>query len=227
VYLVIRERNFKDYNIAIFLSFFKYIGYLAFPIQMTHSYPVLARFMAGHWATEAVHIIPVFGERGALFEHWVFCLFYNWPLTIARRMQKRSEIRALTKPRYWHVSLYAAGCAVIFGGVDFFYLKYIKTMPELMDIWWIVIFMSLICGAGVTLGCRGAKLSKRIIAASVCGIIVGFLYTLGSSIIAHKGLIITTDIAAISLWRMFVFALLSIFGAILTELRLPDPDLKN
>jgi hypothetical protein len=28
LYLVIRERNFKDYNIAVFLGFFKYIGYL-------------------------------------------------------------------------------------------------------------------------------------------------------------------------------------------------------
>ncbi|GAH89768.1 unnamed protein product, partial [marine sediment metagenome] len=34
VYLVVRERNFKDYNIAVFLGFFKYVGYLAFPIQM-------------------------------------------------------------------------------------------------------------------------------------------------------------------------------------------------
>jgi len=69
LYLVIRERNFKDYNIAVFLGFFKYIGYLAFPIQMTQRYPALARFMAGHWATEAVHAVPVFGERGALLEH--------------------------------------------------------------------------------------------------------------------------------------------------------------
>ncbi|GAI08361.1 unnamed protein product, partial [marine sediment metagenome] len=70
LYLVIKERNFKDYNIVVFLGFFKYIGYLAFPIQMTHHYPVLARFMAAHWATEVVHIVPVFGERGALLEHW-------------------------------------------------------------------------------------------------------------------------------------------------------------
>ena len=62
VYLVIRERNFKDYNIAVFLGFFKYVGYLAFPIQMTYHYPVLSRFMAGHTATEAVHVVPVFGE---------------------------------------------------------------------------------------------------------------------------------------------------------------------
>ncbi|MHC5156813.1 MAG: hypothetical protein ACYSOZ_01765, partial [Planctomycetota bacterium] len=66
--LAIRDRNFKDYNIALFLSYFKYVGYLAFPIQMTYHYPAMARFMAAHWATDAVHIVPVFGERGALFE---------------------------------------------------------------------------------------------------------------------------------------------------------------
>ncbi len=78
LYLVIAERNFKDYNIALLLGFFKYIGYLAFPIQMTYKYPVLARFMASKWAIDAVHIVPVFGERGALLEHSVFCMFYNW-----------------------------------------------------------------------------------------------------------------------------------------------------
>lgn len=90
--IAIYDRSFKNYNIAVFLSFFKYIGYLAFPIQMTYHYPALARFMAAHWATEAVHIVPVFGERGALLERWVFCLFYNWPLTIRRRMRKRAGI---------------------------------------------------------------------------------------------------------------------------------------
>jgi hypothetical protein len=51
LYVVIRERNFRDYRIALFLAFFKYIGYLSFPIQMTYRYPALARFMAGFWAT--------------------------------------------------------------------------------------------------------------------------------------------------------------------------------
>jgi hypothetical protein len=88
--IAIYDRSFKDYNIAVFLSFVKYIGYLAFPIQMTYRYPALARFMATHWATEAVHIVPVFGERGALLEHWVFYLFYNWPLTIRRKMRKKT-----------------------------------------------------------------------------------------------------------------------------------------
>jgi hypothetical protein len=93
VYMVIKDRDFKNYNIAVFLGFFKYVGYLAFPIQMTYRYPALSRFMAGHWATEGVHAVPVFGEGGALLEHWVYSLFYNWPLTIRRRMRRRAEIR--------------------------------------------------------------------------------------------------------------------------------------
>ncbi len=120
VYLVVKERNFKDYNIAVFLGFFKYIGYLAFPIQMTYRYPALARFMAAHWATDAVHIVPVFGERGALLEHGVFTLFYNRPLTIRRRMKKRGEMRALLPPRYWHIVLCAIAGAGIFGMADAF-----------------------------------------------------------------------------------------------------------
>ena len=118
--LSIKERDFKNYNIAIFLSFFKYIGYLAFPIQMTYHYPALARFMAGHWATEAVHIVPVFGERGALLEHWVFCLFYNWPLTIRKTMAIRSEKRKTLKPRYWQIVPLVILASAIFAGIDYF-----------------------------------------------------------------------------------------------------------
>ena len=124
LFLVIKERNFKDYSIALFLAFFKYVGYLAFPIQMTYRYPTLARFMAGHWATESVHAVPVFGESGALLEHGVFCLFYNWPLTIRRHMDLRAEKRALMRPRYWHVAAPAAGVAGILIGTDMMYLRY-------------------------------------------------------------------------------------------------------
>jgi hypothetical protein len=95
LYVVIRERNFRDYRIALFLAFFKYIGYLSFPIQMTYRYPTLARFMAGFWATRTVRFMPVFGESGALLEHKVFTLFYNLPLTIRRKLYRE---RAHTCP---------------------------------------------------------------------------------------------------------------------------------
>ncbi len=97
VYVTIRDRNFKRYRLAVFISFWKYIGYLAFPIQMAAEYPALAQFMAGRWATGMVHIIPVFGERGALLEHTVFDLFFNVPLTWRRWRQERRERKAQRK----------------------------------------------------------------------------------------------------------------------------------
>ena len=225
LYLVIKERNFKDYNIAVFLGFFKYIGYLAFPIQMTHHYPALARFMAAHWSTEAVHILPVFGEHGALLEHWIFRLFYNWPLTIQRRMRKRAELRASMKPRYWHVGLWAVVGAFGLGSVDYNYLNNAGSLPGLKDIWWLVLLVPLVCGAVVTLGCGGAKLWKRIAAAAICGIALGLLYTAISALLVKK--MAAGDIATACVWRVFVFAILSTVGAIATELKLPEPKTEN
>jgi hypothetical protein len=96
LYVVIRELNLKDYNLALFLAFFKYVGYLSFPIQMTYRYPTLARFIAGFWATRTVRFVPVFGESGALLEHRVFTLFYNLPLSIRRKLyRERSQNEVL------------------------------------------------------------------------------------------------------------------------------------
>jgi len=71
------------------VSFLKYVGYLAFPLQMTTTYPHLARFMASRWATGMVHVIPVFGEKGALLEHWIFDLFFNQPQKFVKWAQPR------------------------------------------------------------------------------------------------------------------------------------------
>jgi hypothetical protein len=225
VYLVIRERNFKDYNIAVFLGFFKYIGYLAFPIQMAYRYPVLARFMAGHWANESVHIVPVFGESGALLEHWVFCLFYNLPLTVRRRIRKRGLLRASMAKRYWHIPLCAVGAAGIFGITDFIYLGNVGTLPDLKTIWWLCLCVPMLCGAVVTLGCGGVSLGKRFVGAAVCGVAVGVLYSLVSAFLGPGGDVWGGGIFTNLMWRIFVFSIFSVFGAMLTELKLPDPDL--
>ncbi|MCX5633315.1 MAG: hypothetical protein NTW93_06560 [Phycisphaerae bacterium] len=203
VSLAIRERNFKDYNIALFLSFFKIVGYLAFPIQMTYRYPVLARFMAAHWATDAVHKIPVFGERGALLEHWIFCLFYNWPLTIRRRMRARASLREKLAPRYWHIILIAAlaSAALLLFGKWHFKLA--------------AVLFCFVCGIYVTIFCGRASLLKRFSAAAAAGFIIAVLYTLFT--ISQ-----TENVVVPALWKCFAFALLSTIGAILTELSLPD-----
>ena len=213
VYLVIKDRNFKDYNIAVFLGFFKYIGYLAFPIQMTYRYPELARFMAGHWATEAVHIVPVFGEKGALLEHWVFRLFYNRPLTIRRRMRKRAEYRATLKPRYWHIFLYTAGGAALLGAADFYW----------KETWWLAVSIVILCAVGVFLGAGGAALSKRVISAAFCGLLIALLYTALTAFWVMGGKFITGDIIVSGAWRAFIFTVLAAIAAVAVELRLPDP----
>ena len=223
--LALHDRNFKDYNIALFLSYFKYIGYLAFPIQMTYRYPALARFMASHWATEATHIVPVFGERGALLEHEVFCLFYNRPLTIRRRMRKRAQIRAAMKPRYWHLALYAALGAGIFAIADLKYLDNFSRLPNLRDIWWLTILVPLLCGAWVTLGAGGVVLWKRIVAAAICGAVTGLLYTAVSAILIYSGQAENQSIGITCLWRVFIFPIFSTIGAIITELNLPEANL--
>jgi len=223
VYLVIRERNFKDYNIAVFLGFFKYIGYLAFPIQMAYRYPALARFMAGHWATEAVHIVPVFGERGALLEHGVFCLFYNWPLTIRRRMRKRAQMRAEMRPRYWHIVLCAIVGSGIFVFTDFAYIEKLGELPRLKEIWWLAVLVPALCGAVVTLGAGGAPMWKRVIGAAACGGVVGVLYTAVSAMLGYGGPFGTGDIVINCVWRVFIFTILSVIGMLLTEIKLPEP----
>jgi hypothetical protein len=227
LYLVIRERNFKDYNIAVFLGFFKYIGYLAFPIQMTYRYPALARFMAGHWATEAVHVVPVFGERGALLEHKIFNLFYNWPLTIRYRMYQRSLLRSAMQPRYWHVALCAIAAMAIFVGVDLFYLNQSAGLPGLKQIWGFALVIPLICGVAVTLGAAGADMRQRIIGAVLCGVVAGVSSTIISAALVSGVQIGISQIAVNSLWRVFVFSIFSVIGVLVTEINLPEPEARG
>jgi len=93
LYLMIRERDWRNYYIAAPVSFIHVLGYLAFPLQMVAHNPSLARFMAGRWATRLTNHVPVFGERGGLLEHMVFDTFFNLPLTIKRSYALR--------PVYW------------------------------------------------------------------------------------------------------------------------------
>ncbi len=228
LYMVIKDRSFKDYNIALFLSFFKYVGYLAFPIQMAYRYPALARFMAGHWATEAVHIVPVFGERGALLEHWVFCLFYNWPLTIRKRISKRISLQAEKPSRYWHIIPIAAITAGVMGWIDYLYIKDLGQLPVYDKMWWISIIVPLLAvGAISTLLAGGTGLSKRIVSAAACGTFCACIYTALNVVLAVNYQGPTGQFVALGIWRIFAFALLATFGAVGTELKLPDPDLKR
>lgn len=227
LFLVIKERNFKDYNIAVFLGFFKYVGYLAFPIQMAYRYPVLARFMAGHYASESVHVVPVFGESGALLEHWVFRLFYNWPLTLWRRIRSRIEKRKSLVPRYWHIAACAIAAAGLWGMADLAYLKQTGSLATLGNAWWLAIILPMSCGAAVTLGSGGMSMGARMVGSIFSGIGLGVLSTGFTAYLASGLGVAIGEIIIDGVWRVFLFSILSVIGAIATELYIPDPALKD
>jgi hypothetical protein len=223
LYLVIRERNIKDYNIALVLAFFKYVGYLSFPIQMAYRYPVLARFMAVHWATGAVHIVPVFGEPGALLEHWVFGFFYNWPLTIRSRVARRERQRAALPARRWHVGAWAVAGASAIGAAEYLFLNNFHALPTLKDMALPMIAVPLLTGAAVTLGCGGAAFQKRIVSAAIAGVLMAILAT-GTSVCLATVQTGVMHLLAGFIWRVFIFTLFAAISAVLTEVFLPDRD---
>ena len=119
LYLMIRERDIKNYYIAAPVSFIHVVGYLAFPLQMVAHDPALARFMAGRWATSAIRFVPVFGERGGLPEHFVFDVFFNFPLSLKRRFKTRPLATSI-----WAVLMLAALAVLIYNVIVFGYLAY-------------------------------------------------------------------------------------------------------
>ncbi len=143
LYLMIRERNLRDYLIAAPISFLRVIGYLAFPLQMTTTYPELARFLAGRWATSAVHAIPVFGEKGGWLEHGVFDLTFNVPQVVARWCRPRVGgiltawlVLGLALAGFafwrWHFPLHSkAGFNVLLTTVSVFVLPRVLFLPLL------------------------------------------------------------------------------------------------
>jgi Na+/proline symporter len=189
---------------------------------MAYRYPALARFMSGHWATEAVHIVPVFGERGALFEHVIYNLFYNWPLTIRRRVSGRTRRRAEMKPRTWHFTLCVIIGTAIFSLADFSYSRVLEKLPSLGQIWWLVLIVPILCGCAATLFARGMKMARRISGGALCGVAIGVLYTAASTLLGqHFGYEIASPIIT-GMWRVFIFTILSTIGVLLTEMRLPE-----
>ncbi|HHH75940.1 MAG TPA: hypothetical protein ENL03_02810 [Phycisphaerae bacterium] len=230
LYLVIRERNFKDYNIAVFLGFFKYVGYLAFPIQMAYRYPALARFMAAHWATGAVHVVPVFGEHGALMEHSVFDLFYNYPLTVRRRIIEKTKRRQQLN-RYLLPAIAAAiaGGALLVG-LDVMAMSSASELTasfarSLSKIWYAVILVPFFVGWVASATAGGMRSSRRIAFGALTGVLLGIIHTAGNTVLVTQwglfdGLLqCYYDTGLAGLWRMFLFALFALVGAVVAETR--------
>lgn len=229
--LVIKERNFKDYKIALFMAYFKYIGYLSFPIQMAYRYPALARFMAAHWATEFVHVIPVFGERGALAEHGVFDLFYNYPLTARRRIPVRNAVRQSKPGRYWHVPLAAVGAASAICAASWGWLHAFGALPALKSAFlFIPVIIAFFAGRFILQHAGGAKTSRRFGATAVAGVLAGILLGAGHLFLMNgqsfSGLLSADMLAnsiAVLIWRVFLMTLMMIIGAATAEFCPAEP----
>jgi hypothetical protein len=219
--LILRERNFKDYSIAFGLSFFKYIGYLAFPIQMAYRYPDLARFMAAHWATSAVHIVPIFGEKGAWLEHFVFDAFYNFPLTVRNRIKRRGEARRDRTPRYAHAPAWILTGAALLAGLDFAWFKFTGDVPALKTIWWIGLWVPVFVAAFVSRGAGGASLGRRISLGTLSGAVTGILCAAGNTFLpAFYGVAQPAEGLPVKiLWYVFLFTVLATVGAVVAETR--------
>jgi hypothetical protein len=227
--LMIKERNFKDYNIAFGVSFLKVLGYLAFPIQMAYRYPDLARFMAGHWANEAVHRVPIFGEKGAWLEHFVFDAFYNFPLTIRRRIRARAERRAGEKTRGWTtplVILAAAGVLAAFGAG---FARIAGGEPSFGRTWWLAVWIPLAAGALIARTAAGLKMGQRVVRGMTGGAILGlfagiapFVKSLalffGTAVVGAEspyGL----AVARSGVGLLLLFGVLGLIGAVVAETR--------
>ncbi|HAK97576.1 MAG TPA: hypothetical protein DCM87_21940 [Planctomycetes bacterium] len=226
VYLVVRERNFRDYTIALFLSFFKYVGYLAFPIQMASRYPALARFMAAHWATDAVHMIPVFGERGALLEHAVFGLCYNYPLTVRRRMRERAARRAGRPARMWPAFAAGAVAAALLCGAEVLWWRGKGAAPGELALWPLMMGLPLLAGSIATLWAGGAALSRRVIAALAGGAAMAALFSVGHTVLHAVAPAADETLGGALvksfLWGVFLHPLFCTLGVLATEVFMPE-----
>jgi len=206
------------------------IGYLAFPIQMAYRYPDLARFMAAHWATGAVHKVPIFGEKGAWLEHFAFDAFYNYPLTIRRRIRKRAEARADRLARSWHAPLISLASTGLLAFMNFSYFRIAAQPPSFGSLWWLTIWIPIATGAFTSRWAGGMRLGKRIfrgtLASAAAGLLYGIFMALGPRLFPLAGPAVASQgtSAALSYVKFpveyaLLFGLLATAGAIITETR--------
>ena len=151
-------------------------------------------------------------------------MFYNWPLTLRRRMRCRAEIRAMQPPRYWHAALCVLAAAAAVGILAYQYASRTGQPPALKEHWWLVVAAPLLCGSLITLGGGGAALGRRIVAAAISGALVGIGATFVLMAVPRTGQLSgVAPVLAFGVWRVFLFTILSSIGAAITELVLPEP----
>jgi hypothetical protein len=165
-----------------------------------------------------------------LLEHWVFSLFYNWPLTVRRRLRGRAEIRVRQTPRHWHMFACSLGASGLLCATEFVRRQYFGAGPGLREMVLPLAAVPLLCGAVVTLAAGGASLRRRTVLAVLAGILTGMLAAGGVAALNYYVWALSPNpVAAVSrgVWLAFTGTLASVAGALLVELTLPDPQAKR
>ncbi len=90
VWVAWRRKLAARLRIALALSFWRYVGFFSFPLQMVQAFPALSRFAASLWVARLIRLIPHYGKTGGLLEHRIFDLLFNLPLTIGRLRRERT-----------------------------------------------------------------------------------------------------------------------------------------
>ena len=189
--------------------------------------------MAGHWATGAVHAVPVFGEHGALLEHAVFGRFYNWPLTIRRRMKTVAEHRKSLPARGWHILPIAVAGMVIFALSEWICLQIWGSLPGIMNLWAVLIVLPMLAGAAAARYAGSATVTSRALYALICGLVTGLGAAAGHvwmrmSQNGHATFAnVIKALASNTTWGVLMFALLAVAGAIIYEIKQPLPKADN
>jgi hypothetical protein len=232
--LCIKEKNIKDYWLALPVSFFKVFGYLAFPLQMAYRFPELARFMAGHWATQAVHIVPIFGEKGAWLEHAVFDLFYNYPLSLRRRVRERDAQFSAQPSRKWTFPMVLMTSVLVLALIDASYLKWGGYVPKLGQVWWLVVWVPFFGAAVAAAMARLPRLSERVAVGALAGGLLALISTVLNALFEAFaeapaagqpfGEHFLGRLAVKVAERMFLFAFIGILGVLLFENRRAGPN---
>jgi ABC-type Co2+ transport system permease subunit len=137
-------------------------------------------------------------------------------------------MRASLKKRLWHIPFCALVAAVLFGLAEVIYFDKTGHLPRLRNIWYLVIILPYLAGAATTLLAGGMVRWKRIISATISGVLTGGFYAIITIFTAQSQNIELTsgELVSCFAWRMFPFAVISTLAAIITELKLGDPDLK-
>ena len=90
----------------------------------------------------------------------------------------------------------------------------------------LILFVTLAAGWAVTRFAGGLSRGKRIGAAAICGLLTGLVYSLAAFGMEQGWEIEQVQLLVPMIWRSFAMTIFCTIGALITEIRMSDPDLK-